>query len=242
MKKIDAHGHLGEIGGWANVKIDLNGLISQMDKYEIEKTILCATDSTENKRVLDAYKKYSNRIIPLFYGNPMEGAKRLEECEVYLRDKDFKGIKLQPLKHAYVADSEIVDPYMKLAEKYNVPVFIHSGHAPYSLPWSIALVAERFPNVKVVMIHMGHGHGVYIDAALKMARRFSNIYLEMSGMPMSSKIKEAYETVGKDRIMFGTDTPFHHPSVEMQKVITSGLDDEALEDVFYKNAAKLMEV
>jgi len=86
------------------------------------------------------------------------------------------------------------------------------------------------------MIHMGHGHGVYIDASLKMARRYANLYLEMSGMPMHTKIKEAYESVGADRILFGTDGPFHHPSVEMQKVIVSGLDEEALQKVFYDNA------
>ena len=78
--------------------------------------------------------------------------------------------------------------------------------------------------VETVMIHMGHGHGVYIDAALKMAKRFPNIYLEMSGIPMDVKIRQAYEEVGHDRIMFGTDYPFHHPSVEIQKVPTCGLD------------------
>lgn len=87
-----------------------------------------------------------------------------------------------------------------------------------------------------MMIHMGHGHGVYIDAALKMARRYPNIYLEMSGMPMPSKIREAYETVGPDRIMFGTDVPFHHPTVELQKVFTSGLDENAQIKVLYYNA------
>ena len=95
-----------------------------------------------------------------------------------------------------------------------------------------------FLYVKVMMIHMGHGHGVYIDAALKMARKYSNIYLEMSGMPMPSKIREAYETVGHDRIMFGTDTPFHHPTVEMQKVMVSGVDEQGLQAIFYDNALK----
>ena len=82
-----------------------------------------------------------------------------------------------------MADDVCVDPVMEMAEHYQVPVCIHCGHPPYSLPWSIALLAERFPNVKVMMIHMGHGHGVYIDASLKMARRYANLYLEMSGMP-----------------------------------------------------------
>ncbi|WP_458398474.1 amidohydrolase family protein, partial [Anaerotignum sp.] len=108
--------------------------------------------------------------------------------------------------------------------------------------WSIALLAERHPDVKVVMIHMGHGHGVYIDAALKMARRYPNLYLEMSGMPMPSKIKEAYETVGADRIMFGTDSPYHPAIVEAMKVATSGLTEEQMQDVFYNNCAKLMKI
>ncbi|MCI1931241.1 MAG: amidohydrolase family protein [Clostridia bacterium] len=240
MKKIDAHCHVGEFGGWADVRINIEELIKQMDEYEIVKTVLCSVDHLTNEDVLDAYKKYPDRIIPTVFANPIDAKKSLDMAEHYLKDENFKGIKLHPLQHAYVADEEIVDPFMDLAEKYNVPVFIHSGHPPYSLPWSIALLAERHPNVKTVMIHMGHGHGVYIDAALKMAKRFSNIYLEMSGMPMGSKIKEAYEKVGKDRIMFGTDVPFHHPTVEMQKVITSGLDEKAQHDVFYNNAAKLL--
>ena len=41
MKKIDAHAHLGYIGGWANVKMDADELNSKMDTYEIETTIIC---------------------------------------------------------------------------------------------------------------------------------------------------------------------------------------------------------
>ena len=36
--------------------------------------------------------------------------------------------------------------------------------------------------------------------------------------------------------MFGTDTPFHHPSVEIQKVLVSGADEEGLQRIFYDNA------
>ena len=172
----------------------------------------------------------------------MEGA---DECrrkiEYYVDGKGFQGIKLNPLRHAFVADDTVVDPVMEEAEKRRIPVFIHSGHPPYSLPWSIAFLAERFPQVKVVMIHMGHGHGVYIDAALKMEKRYPNIYLEMSGMPMGVKIRQAYEEVGKNRIMFGTDFPFHHPSVEIQKVLTCGLKEEAQKQIFYDNVLGLFQ-
>ena len=42
--------------------------------------------------------------------------------------------------------------------------------------------------------------------------------------------------------MFGIDTPFHHPTVEMQKVITSGLDEKGIEDVFYNNAKEFLRI
>jgi len=239
MKKIDAHSHIGNFGGWAEVSIDAEELVKLMDEYEIEKTILCGTDIHDNDEVYEAFKKYPDRIIPLVFVNPYE-KDVVKKIYQYIKEKEFVGIKLHPLMHSYVADADELDPVMQAAEDLGVPVFIHCGHPPYSLPWSIGLLAERFPNVKVIMIHMGHGHGVYIDGSLKMAMRYPNIYLEMSGMPMSTKIRQAYEQVGKDRIMFGIDAPFHHPTVEIQKVLTSGLDEKGLEDVFYNNAAKLM--
>ena len=42
--------------------------------------------------------------------------------------------------------------------------------------------------------------------------------------------------------MFGIDSSFHHPSVEIQRVYSCGLNDAQLEDVFYNNAKKFMEL
>ena len=217
--------------------MDADELISLMDAYEIETTMICVLD---NEVAYKAMQKYPGRIEGCVYVNPLE-PDCLDLIDKYVK-LGFKAIKLQPLRHDYCADSESVDPILDKADEHRIPVCIHSGHPPYSLPWQIGLLAERHPNCKVLMIHMGHGHGVYIDAALKMARRYPNIYLEMSGMPMHTKIKEAYDTVGHDRIMFGTDGPFHHPTVEMQKVLMCGVDEQDLEDIFYNNAKKLFNV
>lgn len=240
MKKIDAHSHIGTFGGWAGFSFDSQQLIAQMKEYEIEKTILCASNSHNNEEVKEAFVQYPDQILPLVYVNPKEGQKAVDTIYHYVKECGFVGIKMQPLSDAFVADDACVDPVMEAAQKLHIPVFIHCGHPPYSLPWSIALLAERHPKVKTVMIHMGHGHGVYIDASIKMALRYPNLYLEMSGMPMSVKIKEAYDKVGSDRVMFGIDAPFHHPTVEIQKILTSGLGEKEQENVFYKNAAKLM--
>ncbi len=239
MKKIDAHSHIGSFGGWAGLEFSKEQLFSQMEEYEIEKTFLTSSSFTDNEIVIDAFQSRPDLVVPFVRVNP-----KLDDVESklykYIVKENFKAIKLQPLADAYVADDKIVHPVMEFARQYKVPVFIHCGHPPYSLPWSIALLAEEFPDVNVTMLHMGHGHGVYIDASIKMARRLDNLYLEISGMPMPSKIKEAYETVGSDRVMFGIDSPFHQPSVEIQKVLTSGLNEEQQKRVFYDNAAKLL--
>ena len=241
MKKIDAHSHIGNFGGWADVEFDAERLIDQMEEYDIEKTFLTGASYKDNDRVAKAYQKYPDKIVPIVWMNPVEDDVNAKLNE-YILNEGFKGIKMQPLFDAFVADDEMVDPIMDFADEHDIPVFIHCGHPPYSLPWSIALLAERHPNVKVTMLHMGHGHGVYIDATIKMAKRFDNLYLEMSGMPMGSKITEAYKTVGSDRVMFGIDSPFHHPSVEIQKVLSCGLNEKEQEDVFYNNAKKLMKL
>ena len=61
-------------------------------------------------------------------------------------------------------------------------------------------------------------------------------------MPMGCQIKNAYEQVGSQRVMFGIDSPFHHPTVEIQRILSCGLKDRELEDVFYNNAARLMKL
>lgn len=239
MKKIDAHSHIGTFAGWAGLEFNKKQLFEQMEQYEIEKTFLTSSSSFDNDIVLDAFQTAPEKVVPFVRVNPKLDNVQ-EKLYRYIDREGFSAVKLQPLADAYVADDKIVYPVMEFAQEYKVPVFIHCGHPPYSLPWSIAMLAEQFPQVNVTMIHMGHGHGVYIDASIKMAKKYSNLYLEMSGMPMGSKIKEAYETVGNDRIMFGIDSPFHHPSVEIQKVLTCGLNAKAQADIFYNNAKKLM--
>jgi len=219
------------------VGITAEELVRQMDDFEIERAVVSDLNNEEIRKAVTAFP---DRLIGAVWINPLEGQKAVEEVKQAITEWQFKAIKIHPLLHAFVANDEIVHPIIKVADELGVPIFIHSGHPPFSLPWSIAQLAEGFPTVKMVMVHMGHGHGVYIQAAIDMAKKYSNLYLETSGMPMHTKIKEAYEQVGPDRIMFGTDAPFHHPSVEIQRAMVSGLNKRQLSDLFYNNAASFL--
>jgi uncharacterized protein len=142
--------------------------------------------------------------------------------------------------HAFLPTDEEVIPIVEFAGREKIPVAIHSGHPPFSLPWSIGELAEIYPEVRIVMLHMGHAHGVYIKAAIDTAKRYDNIILETSGVSMHSKIKEAVERVGEGRVVFGSDYPFHDYSVELQKVRVAGLTKSQEERVLYANAKKLL--
>ena len=64
-------------------------------------------------------------------------------------------------------------------------------------------------------------------------------WLETSGMPMHTKIREAVERVGAERVLYGSDVPFHHPKVEIEKVRVSGLTPELVDRVLGENARAL---
>lgn len=238
FKKIDAHSHIGYFGGWSNVGITAEELIAQMDEYNIEKAVLCTYPIDES---IEAVDRYGDRLVGAAWVDPTED-NAVDIIKDAVKNHGFKAIKLHPLSHSYLPNDECVFPVAELAGELDIPLMIHTGHPPFSLPWSVAQLADIYPDVDMVMIHMGHGNGMYVQSAIDMAKKYPNLYLETSGMPMHTKIKEAYEEVGSDRIMWGLDAPFHHPTVEMQRTIVSGLDDRQLEDVFYNNVKKLLKL
>ncbi|MDA4116665.1 MAG: amidohydrolase family protein [Thaumarchaeota archaeon] len=235
-KVIDAHAHVGRFGSWANVSGSAGDLLRKMDAAGVERSILFAPDNLLVRRTV---KRHPERFVGYVWPNPHDrGALPLVRRAV--REWGFRGIKLHPLIHAFLPTDEEVLPIAEFALKERIPLAIHSGHPPFSLPWSIGELAEIYPDVRIVMLHMGHGHGVYIQAAINTAKKHDNIILETSGVSMHSKIKEAVETVGEERVVFGSDYPFHDYSVELQKVEVAGLTANQRELVLYANARRLL--
>ena len=70
-------------------------------------------------------------------------------------------------------------------------------------------VVARFPKLKVVIMHMGWP---YPDHALYMLYAYPNVYLDtavvnwiLGRSVFDRMLREAVETVGSDRILFGSD-------------------------------------
>jgi len=231
---FDSHMHVGTFGGGFDVSLDRDGIAQLMDEHDMTGGVVFYPDNAYVAEVVETIPG----LYALVWGNPRVPG-YVEEVEHWLGHPKFIGLKLHPLLDGYLPNDPSVHPMIELILEQGRPVLIHCGHPIFSLPWSIEELAVSFPEAKIVIGHMGHGNVVYINASIDIAKRNPNVYLETSGMPMHTKIREAYERVGETRVLFGTDVPFHHPLVEITKVRVSGLPDDAVERVLNLNGRRL---
>jgi len=194
--------------------------------------------SLPNRLTWEAVNKYPRRFVGLSWVDPKR-AEAAEEVKKAVHEWNFKGVKMHPLLDSFLPDDELIDPVMEIARKLQLPILFHSGHPPWSLPWHFGNLADRFPDVKIILGHMGHGHIVYINGSIEMALKHENIYLETSGMPMHTKVKQAVQRVGVERVLYGSDMPFGHPAFELAKIRVAGLTEEELNKILDSNARRL---
>jgi predicted TIM-barrel fold metal-dependent hydrolase len=225
--------HIGYYPGF-NVSLDRDGLAALMAETGLNECCVFAPDNAAVKACVDS--------IPgahaLVWANPRVPG-NIEHSIELLDDPSFIGVKMHPLIDAYMPNDPALRPLMEVVSARHLPVLVHTGHPIFTLPWSVEELAVEYPEANVIFGHMGHGNIVYINASIDIARRRPNVYLETSGMPMHTKIREAMELVGPTRVLYGSDAPFHHPAVEILKVRLSGLDDEGIERVLHTNSLEL---
>ena len=232
---IDSHTHIGDFPLFG-VKLAAHELISIMNESNVQSALVF---TTPNSITLEAVKKHGDRLHGMVWINPHLGDKAVELVDKAIVQWGFKGLKMHPLIDSFLPDQEIVFPIIDRARKHRVPVLFHCGHPPWSLPWHIGNLADIYPDVPIILGHMGHGHIVYINGAIEIAEKHDNIILETSAMPMHSKIKEAIIKIGEHRVIFGSDVPFGHPGFEIKKVEVAGLSEKQRALVFEYNSRRI---
>lgn len=240
---VDAHCHLGPYGRriWTATR-----LLADMDKYGVDRAVVFATGghrptdySKENDWTLNAVRRHLDRLIGFARVNPHYGSDAAAEVRRAV-SLGMRGVKLHPTMEVFPANSPLVDPIMEAASRLRVPVLIHAGNPPYALPSQVADVACRFPDVKVIMGHMG-GSGLAIDA-VPSARRAENLLLETSGVARRLAIEEAVRTLGAHRIVFGSDWPYSHPAPEITKIRILEITEDERQKVLGGNMVELLKL
>ena len=188
---FDTHMHVGTFESMFSVALDRDGLGRLMRENEISTGLVFYPDNGSAAR-------WSIRP-PACTRSPgrTRDARDHEEVSELLDHPRSWGVKLHPLIDGYHPNDPPSTRY-RAAHRAR-PARPDPLRPPHlHVPWSIEELAVRYPEAKIILGHMGHGNIVYINGAIDVALRNANVYLETSGMPMHTKIREATERVGGD--------------------------------------------
>ena len=129
----------------------------------------------------------------------------------------LSGIKLMPMYAGFRPDEARLDPLWQYATEHSLPVLLHTGttfvsQAPLecTLPRHIDPVATRFPEVRIIMAHLGHP---YEGEAIVTARKHPHVYCDISALhyrpfQLYHSLMLVQEYGVWDKVLFGTDYPF----------------------------------
>jgi predicted TIM-barrel fold metal-dependent hydrolase len=176
----------------------------------------------------------------------------VEEVERCATELGAKGIKLHPAEgHFFPRDERLWPAYEKIQE-LGLPMISHGGvfmltpEVDYTKPSNFEPVLESFPDLKVVISHLGHG---FWDESVAMAKKYPNAYFDTSAVITGvERLKvlsdadtvELIRALGVDRVMFGSDYPWFSPSASLETFSELPLTAEEKEKILGENAERIL--
>lgn len=250
---IDFHCHVGMTDSmWGRWENDGKSQVKAMDKYGVDIAGCFAVPSflatveqfqEQNDFVLNAVKQFPDRLVGTCTVTPLHGEKALQQIERYVSE-GMRAIKLYPPGSGYPIDSPIVEPIIEKAVELGVPVCIHTDYSnKVCTPYQFATLASRYPEAKLVMLHMGMDSDmVYFTP--EIVKDLDNVYLEMSATPPIPNhiIERPVQILGSEKVLFGTDHPTHNVPCVLKKVEEAQVSEKDKRNILENNAKKLFKL
>jgi predicted TIM-barrel fold metal-dependent hydrolase len=189
------------------------------------------------------------------------------ELERGVKKLGLKGYKMIASSQTRPIDDKSLYPLWEMADNLGVPVLIHfgvlggGGGPARDLrnmdPLTLWEVAASFPTLNFVIPHFG---ACYMRELLQLCWSCPNVIIDTSGsnqwmrwMPyrltLEDLFRKAIETVGPDRLIFGTDSSYfprgfaqEYLREQLMTCHSIGLHQDSIEKIFYGNAARLLKL
>lgn len=184
---------------------------------------------------------WEDRLLPYASVKPGPGApERLRA----LAAAGAKGIKLHPEMQRFFPDSpEAMEVYAE-CERLGFPVVFHAGRSgiegerlrPYALMRHYEPAAAEFPGVRFIY---GHGGARDLEDAIPIVKRHRNVWLGISSLGLR-QLDRAWQAVGADRLIFGSDWPFYHLATTLAKILIVAEKDPVARDLMLRGSAEAM--
>jgi len=235
-------------------------IVSEMDTAGIDCSVVFGfpwksmkTMRMHNDYILDAVKRYPDRLIGLCCLDPMhpeaamEARRCLKEGLCGLGELAFYGTGFTP------SIIERLQPLMTLCREADVPALIHTnepvghiypGKAPMTLVEIYRLV-QAFPANKIVLAHWGGGLFLFHLLKKEVKTALKNVYVDTAASPFlydPDIYRIAADIITPEKILFGSDYPLLTPSRYLDEMHRGNLSPSEIHTISGQNAKRLLKL
>jgi hypothetical protein len=262
---IDVHTHINNYHEDKVVSLEecLNLLTETMQENKVDYSLVLSSYKVNEhrpstKKVVEAISGRDNLgvVAGISYLNYTH--RDLREISEFLDDGLIKGLKLYPGYEPFYPNDKRLQVVYDMAVEYDIPVMFHSGdtYSPtgrikYSHPIHIDDVAVDFPELKIVICHVGNP---WIKDCMEVVYKNKNVYSDVSGLVlgnfsykferfMKNELEEMITYAGNPQyLLYGTDWPISNMHSYLNFMKQLDLPEEKKELILWKNAAELFKI
>jgi hypothetical protein len=229
---VDADCHISPLQEGSNISAE--ELLRRMDRSGVDKALVWLTPpyqrdiDASNAYVHQAVKAHPDRLLGFGWADPRLGVDKARDAVRQCVDEyGFFGVKLNGAQNEYfIDDPELSLPVVETIAKTGKLIAFHCGVDAYERthPFRIAKIARRFAQMQILCVHMGGvGFPGMSGAVIETAQAHPNMHL-VGSMVLHTAVLDAINTLGADRVCFGSDTPFAlmHVCVAMYQALLDG--------------------
>lgn len=227
----------------------LSGLKAEMQKDGVDISVVLgiATNPAQQTNVNNyAAEMNKDSSIVAFGSVHPDAPDALEELE-RIKELGLKGIKLHPEYQEFFVDDERMKPIYKKISELGLITLFHAGqdygyNEPFRCMPDAMERALKWFDAPVIAAHWG-GVGCGKEVVKHLCGK--DIWFDLSfgyGRMPKSFAQEIADKHTPDRLLFGSDMPWHRPAWEKRLIETLDLSTEDKEKIYYKNAMKLLKI
>ncbi|HTW56320.1 MAG TPA: amidohydrolase family protein [Thermoplasmata archaeon] len=203
-----------------------SGLLAYLDEAGVERAVLVNYVAPEvigyteaaNDFVSEYVRADPDRLIAVGGIRP-DRRDAGREIARLVHELGIRALKLHPPHQLFRPNAYVDGERPELREVYaacareGIPVIFHTGTSVFpgarnrfGDPLLVEDVAVDFPELTIVLAH--GGRPLWTETAMFLARRFPNVWLELSGVPPAALL-EYFPKLPRlvDKLLFGTDWP-----------------------------------
>lgn len=244
---IDAHGHNGVPDGVISYATP-HGMVVMMDRFGVDVAcisilprIVGGNVVLGNDLCMETVRSHPERFVGYAAVNPRYPEVMQQELERCRREAGFRHVKIHPERHNYPVTGSNYDAAWEFALKHKSVVLCHSAlRRTTCAPAMFDELAERHPDINIIMGHGGNINDAYKDA-VEVALKRKNIYLDTSGWCMTSLgvVEYVVDRLGAERVLMGTDFILLAQGFQLGPVAYAKISEDDKRKIMGLNAAKL---